>query len=208
MGRYYAKFRDWIWTEYYERKFGVSTSGFIQARELGSDNPDSMDHSPLNYDYIYWGLRSIPFPVNDAVFLDYGSGKGRVLVAAAGMPFRKVMGVEISERLAAVARQNLAAMKHRRAAAFEVYQSDAAAFPFPDDVNVVFLFNPFVGQTLTEVVRRIEASCRAHPRELFVIAVNHREFDRRVRGATWIAKVYEAPLCALYRAPASIVLNE
>ena len=208
MGRYYTKLRHWIRTGYYERKFGVSTAGFIQARDLGVDSPDSMDHSPLGYDFIFWGLRSIPFPPQQVVFLDYGSGKGRVLVVAASMPFRKVLGVEISESLVRIARENLGKMKRRRAGSVEVYHSDAAEFQLPDDVNVIFIFNPFVGQTLTEVVEKIRASWLSHPRELLVIAVNHREFDRRVRDGGWISKVFEAPLCALYRAPASIVLNE
>ncbi len=186
----------------------MSTAGFVEARDLGIENPDSMAHSPLGYDYIFWGLRSIPFPAHDVVFLDYGSGKGRVVVTAASMPFREVMGVEISESLLAAARENVTKMKHRRAAKVELYFGDAAAFPFPNHVNVVFLFNPFVGQTLTDVVERMEASYRAHPRDLFVIAVNHRDFDRRVRGAGWLKKVYEAPLCALYRSTASIVLND
>ena len=208
IGRYYAQARQWIRTQYYERKFGVATTGFMDARALGIENPDSMDHSPLGYDYVFWALRTIPFPAREVVFLDYGSGKGRVLVAAASLPFRKVVGVEISASLAATARDNLAHMRHRRAREVAVYESDAAEFPLPDDVNVLLIFNPFVGQTLTDVVARIEASLNARPRDLFIIAVNHNPFEQRVRGAAWLRKVYEAPLCALYRATASIVLND
>jgi SAM-dependent methyltransferase len=200
LGHFYERFRHLFYTEYCERKFGVSTCGYIEPRDLGINNPDSIAHSPLGYEYIFWGLRSIPFPAGQVVFLDYGSGKGRVLAAAAALPFRKVMGVEISEALVAAARVNLAHMKHRRAAEVEVHHCDAALFPVPDDVNVIFLFNPFVGQTLTDVVYGIKRSLSAHPRSLFVISFNHGEFDKRVQGRAWLRKIYETPVCGLYRA--------
>jgi len=200
--RAYEQIRHGFYTAYCEHKFGVSTTGFIEPRDLGIESPDSMAHSPLGYEYIFWALRAIPVPAADVVFLDYGSGKGRVLVAAATFPFRKVLGVEISEQLVAAARGNLAHMKHRRAAHVAVHHSDAARFPVPDDVNVIFFFNPFTGQTLTDVVNRIERSIRACPRDLLIIYFNHGEFDKRVQGQSWLRKVHEASFCGLYRASA------
>ena len=191
--------RHRFYTWYCERKFGVSTAGFIEPRELGVENPDSMAHSALGYEYIFWALPAIPLPASEVVFLDYGAGKGRVLVAAATLPFREIMGVEISERLAEIARRNLARMRGRRTAHVEVHVADAAMFPVPDDANVIFFFNPFAGETLTEVVHRIHRSYCSHPRDLFVIFFNHGEFDKRVQGQDWLRKVYETSFCGLYR---------
>jgi SAM-dependent methyltransferase len=198
--RVYERWRHRFYTWYCERKFGVSTMGFIQPRDLGIENPDSMAHSPLGYEFIFWALQAIPFAPADVVFLDYGSGKGRVLAAAAAHPFRRVIGVELSPLLVEIARQNLAQMKRRRAAAVEVHCGDAAKFELPADVNVIFLFNPFAGGTLTEVVDRMERSFSSHPRDLFVISFNHDEFDLRVRGRAWLKKVHETSLSGLYRA--------
>jgi SAM-dependent methyltransferase len=195
----YEQLRHRFYTWYWERKFGVSTAGFMEPQELGIDNPDSMAYSALGYEYIFWALPTIPFPPSEVVFLDYGSGKGRVLAAAAALPFRKVMGVEVSERLAGIARHNLARMKQRRAAHVEVHVSDAAMFPVPDDSNVIFFFNPFDGRTLTDVVHRIHQSYCSHPRDLFVIFFNHGEFDKRVQGQPWLRKVHETSFCGLYR---------
>jgi SAM-dependent methyltransferase len=203
--RFAEQVRHRFYTWYCERKYGVSTRGFIEPHELGIGNPDAMAHSPLGYEYIEWGLATIPFPPAEVVFLDYGAGKGRALIAAAARPFHKVVGVEISEGLTEAARRNLARMKHRRAAYVEVHLSDAALFPVPDDANVIFFFNPFAGETLTEVVRRIRQSYCSHPRDLFVIFFNHREFDERVEGQQqfdgqqWLRKVHETSFCGLYR---------
>lgn len=139
-------------------------------------------------------------PPAEVVLVDYGAGKGRVLAAAAAHPFRKVIGVEISESLTGIARQNLESMKHRRAAHTEVQCCDAASFRVPDDANVFFFFNPFIGATLSEVIRRIHRSWRSHPRDLFVIFFNHRDFDQCVQSHDWLQKVHESALCGLYRA--------
>jgi len=189
-----------IYTRYCEWRFGVSTLGLIQSNDLGVENPDAMGYSALEYPHILWALQAIPFPAPDVVFIDYGAGKGRVLAVAATHPFQKVIGVEISETLARIARRNLGSMKHRRAAQVEFHCCDAASFPVPDDGNVFFFFNPFIGVTLSEVIHRIHRSWCSHPRDLFVIFFNHCEFDRCVQSHYWLRKVHETAFCGLYRA--------
>ena len=200
LGRFAREIHHRIYTGYCERKFGVSTLGLIQSNDLGVENPDAMGYSALEYPHILWALQAIPFPSADVVFVDYGAGKGRALAAAATHPFQKVIGVEISEALACIARRNLGSMKHRRAAHVEVHCLDAASFPVPDDGNVFFFFNPFIGATLSEVIHRIYQSWCSHPRDLFVIFFNHREFDQCVQSHYWLRKVHESAICGLYRA--------
>ena len=69
----------------------------------------------------------------------------------------------------------------------------------PADVNVFFLFNSFVGRTLADVVGRIGESYVSHPRDLFVIAFNHAEFDQCVQSEPWLRKVHENAYRGLYR---------
>ena len=197
--RFARDIRHRIYTGYCEWKFGVATLGFIDSHDLGVENTDAMGYSALEYPHILWALQTIPFPAADVVFVDWGAGKGRVLAAAATHPFQKVIGVEISESLAALARRNLGSMKHRRAASVEVYCLDAALFPVPDDGNVFFFFNPFSGATLSEVIDRIHQSWCSHPRDLYVIFFNHFEFDQCIQNQGWLRKVRETALCGLYR---------
>ena len=189
-----------ICTRYFEWKFGVGTLGLIEPNDLGVENTDAMGYSALEYTHILWALQTIPFPPADVIFVDYGAGKGRVLAAAATYPFQKVIGVEISEALAGIARRNIGSMKQRRAAQVEVYCLDAASFPVPDDGNVFFFFNPFTGPTLSEVIHRIHRSWCSHPRDLLVIFFNHGEFDLCAQSHNWLRKVHETAICGLYRA--------
>ena len=106
----------------------------------------------------------------DDVFLDLGAGKGRVLYQAARYPFRRVIGVEISPLLTVVARQNLARKRRRlRCREIELITMDAAEYEIPDDVTVVYLYHPFIGETFAKVVERLAASLDRRSRHMRVI---------------------------------------
>nr|WP_294504573.1 class I SAM-dependent methyltransferase [uncultured Rhodopila sp.] len=95
-------------------------------------------------------------------FVDLGCGKGRALIMASQLHFRRLIGVEIVPALADIARANLA----RLGVAAEVHTADAARFVFPPGPVVLFLFNPFKPATLGTVIEALRA---APGPELFVI---------------------------------------
>lgn len=85
--------------------------------------------------------------------LDIGCGKGVVLRVASGYPFEKVAGIEIDERLAAIAKKNFHIMKMENRV--QCFQVDAAEFDNYGDYNVFFLFNPFSATVMKEVVNKL-----------------------------------------------------
>ena len=95
-------------------------------------------------------------------FVDLGCGKGRPLILAAQLHFRRLIGVEIVPALADIARANLA----RLGVAAEVHTGDAARFVFPPGPVVLFLFNPFKAATIGAVIEALRA---ARSPELVVI---------------------------------------
>jgi SAM-dependent methyltransferase len=116
----------------------VSTRG--RQIELDHFEPDNVQYEPSGWSYLPRALRHIPVGPED-VFLDLGAGKGRVLYQAAKRPFKRVIGVEIAERLASVARANLDRNRGElRCQDIEVVTSDATDYRIPDDVTVVYLF--------------------------------------------------------------------
>jgi SAM-dependent methyltransferase len=83
------------------------------------------------------------YPPGD-VFLDPGSGKGRAVLLAARYPFKRVIGVEFSESLTAIARRNMATFRARlRCHDVELVTADVVDYRIPDDVSVVYMFNLF-----------------------------------------------------------------
>lgn len=86
---------------------------------------------------------------------------------AAMRPFHKVIGVESNAGLLSIARENLARVQKRlRFRDVALVHVDAARSDVPDDVNVVFLFNPFDGDVREAVISRIADSLKRIPRRI------------------------------------------
>jgi len=152
-----------------ERWWGTETARVADLDDLGVDAPGRVRYEPSGW----LDLRRI-LPPRDVgrsdVFLDLGCGKGRVVLQAAGYRFRRVVGVELSPELCDVARANIAARRDRLRCRDVVLQvADAATFEIPDDVTVIYLYNPFRGDVFAAAVEHIAASLRRAPRRLRVI---------------------------------------
>src|SRR4051794_37335899 len=63
----------------------------VLLEELGLAHDERVSYQPTNWRYLPLIFRGVDVKPDD-VFLDYGCGKGRMLLEAALQPFRKVMG--------------------------------------------------------------------------------------------------------------------
>jgi hypothetical protein len=73
---------------------------------LGIANADASANSPTPYQAFIVAMRGIPIASDEDVFVDYGAGKGRIVIIAATFRLRRVLGIELSLQLAAKA-QNI-----------------------------------------------------------------------------------------------------
>ena len=160
-----ARFTD----ELYERRFGIRTRGRISLQSLAIDDPDSVWYAPISYPAFFNAMKHVPV---SGGFVDYGSGLGRVLVAAATFPFDRVTGVELSESLVTRSRQNIARAKGTVCRNIEAVCTNAAEWQVPGDVTVFHFFNPFQKQTLRTVVANIARSLRETPRQAWIVFAN------------------------------------
>lgn len=136
----------------WERRLGVSTRGVVPT-----DHPDSVHYATMGYSTVQRVLRHLDLQPAD-VFVDIGSGKGRVLCCAARHPVRQVVGVELSESLCRQARANVMRLRGRRAP-ITVENAPAEQFDY-SAATVLFLFDPFGAATLRPVLKRIGEDTR------------------------------------------------
>ncbi len=87
-------------------------------------------------------------------FVDIGSGMGRVVLIASRLPFKQVVGVEISPALHEVARENLATYDRalQRCSDVRLVRADAADYAFPRGELALYLYNPFRAPVLASVL--------------------------------------------------------
>jgi SAM-dependent methyltransferase len=108
---------------------------------------------------------------SDRILVDFGSGKGRVLMVAAQFGFRSLRGVEFSAGLCDVARRNIERFRRKAGieADFEIIHADASKYEVRPDEDVFFLFNSFDHHVLERVLANIAQSYIVRPRPLLLI---------------------------------------
>ncbi len=174
-----------------ERRHGLDTFGNVVSDEHAGERGF---YKPLPWSALSRILKKEEIGSND-VFLDIGAGKGRaVFLAAAYYPFKRVIGVELSEELSDIARANIAQVRHQLLCQdVQIVTCDVLDYEIPDDVTVVFLYNPFRGRLFASVIQKLLASVDRQPRPMWLIYLYPTERDylrstgrfrlvRRVRG--------------------------
>jgi cyclopropane fatty-acyl-phospholipid synthase-like methyltransferase len=73
----------------------VDTAERVDLAELGLDAPDRVDYEAGGWRDLRGVLRPTEVLPGE-VFLDLGSGKGRMVLSAARFPVRRIIGVELS----------------------------------------------------------------------------------------------------------------
>jgi SAM-dependent methyltransferase len=151
----------------FDRRLGVHTEEW-DGRTATPDDGNAHQSTPPGL--IRLALRAVPLSADDVV-LDLGSGLGRVVFAVAQRcAVRAVIGVEANPELHRTAVRNADRCRPRlRCADVRLVHDDAAGFAIPDEVSVIYMFNPFHSATLSAVLERIEASLAENPRPLTVI---------------------------------------
>ena len=174
---------------YYERRIGVETTGTVKVKDLGFANSDFREYNPIGYRELYSALARVPLDKSQSTFLDYGSGKGRAVIIAATLPFRRIIGIEISDRLLAIAKKNLGTMRHKQCPYVELLQMDATQYAVPRDVNLIYFYNPFAGQVLQRVVGNISDSYKQSPREMYIVFFNNDHFENVIKNQNWLTNL-------------------
>ena len=182
---------------------GLDTSGFVPDSQLDSGHPND------SYMGSYYGTppslaqamldRWLETPdrlfVENYSFIDFGSGKGRVVVIASKLPFRKCIGVERNADLHAIATDNFTRWQQSGNARspLEAICQDALAFEFPPGPCLVYLFNPFPAQIVSQLVDRIADAFAGRPGQLDLLYVN-AEFRYLIDKHPGFTKLWEMPV--------------
>lgn len=121
----------------FDAQHGTDTAGSVEPGDLGIGNAESrklaIRYLPSPLRVTSWMLERIGVDPREYSLVDLGCGKGRVLLVAAQQPFHKIVGVEISTDLAAIARRNIARFRpsSEQLRAIAVENTDVRKFTMP-----------------------------------------------------------------------------
>ena len=193
------------WTALADRRFdgryGIDTGGFIRHTDLG-DRGDGLHYQATAPKVFRAIVQALPASPGRLTFVDVGCGKGRTLILAEELGFRRVIGVEISHELVQTARANLRA----RGSEAYVQHVDALHVDFPDEDLLIYLYNPFGEQTLRGVLHRLRRSLAATPR--FALVAYLMPAHRHLFDEPEFTIIQATEDWLLMRATASVVGSE
>ena len=168
----------------FDLKYGTDTGGYLSPDEIASGGI----HDGMNNGYSAvapsvfreacrrWRqtLPSSASRLAAYTFVDVGAGKGRALLLASELSFRKVIGVELSEALGRIAQKNIAHWNHvaRPQAKISVLQEDAEEFRWPRTPLLVYLNNPFDCALVKRLAERLASLAASGPGLVDVVYVN------------------------------------
>jgi len=112
---------------------------------------------------------SMEKPLEKNVFVDYGSGKGAAIIHAKKLGFSKTIGVEFAKELHEKAVQNIKALNLKNV---ESLYADATTYALPNDISVIYFFNPFDELVMQKVINNIMAQKSSFKNDVYVIYGN------------------------------------
>jgi SAM-dependent methyltransferase len=158
-----------------EKKYGINTTGADELQNLaksGVDISHATMYMPVSYHLLENVFKQLPL-TNRNHFLDVGCGKGRALCVAVYNEFKKVSGIDFSVSFCTDAINNLKITQNRTFAFQQnVIHTNVLAYQIPDDVDCIFLFNPFDEQLMQHLITEINKSLQKNSRLLHIIYAN------------------------------------
>jgi SAM-dependent methyltransferase len=163
---------------HFDRTHGVETNELVRVANLtlrSSARGGAPNYVPSLVSMLRLAMSQLPRDLSDYVFIDVGSGKGRVLLAAAQYKFKRVLGVEFAQELHEQALRNILAFRGARQTR-EILSvlSDARDFEIPEERCVVYIFGAGAeyAELFEAVIRKLERSYSRVPRAIFVVMIN------------------------------------
>jgi hypothetical protein len=162
----------------FDSRYGTDTSGLVHPEDLGVSEEartHSSAYKPTLPRVFHRVMSEIRIRHEDFVFIDYGSGKGRILLLASDYPFRRIVGVELSPALHEIARRNVAIYPsyRQRCRDIELKVGDAGEVEPPRDAHLVcYFYWPFDEELLGRVLAKISAAVEGGRRQAWLLFIN------------------------------------
>jgi SAM-dependent methyltransferase len=161
-----------------EKKYSIDTTGADNLKNLekkGIDISHATIYMPVSYDVVEHFFEEANISSFNH-FLDIGCGKGRAMCVAANYSLKKISGLELSKELFLNAKNNIAITKKRFPnSTIEIFNNDAFYFEIDEDIDCIFMFNPFDETIMNAVMENIEMSIEINPRVMTIIYINPLE---------------------------------
>lgn len=148
---------------------------------------DSHHYEPPAHSTIKGIIKLIKPSFQDTVYV-LGSGKGRSAFHFARLRIKKVVGIEISDELYEISKNNAERVRGLKSP-IVFLMSDVVDVDFGDG-TIFFMFNPFGEKTLSTVLNKIESICKNSKQRILIIYV-HPTYSYILDQKSWLSKIHD-----------------
>lgn len=157
----------------FDLRYGTDTRASVELKNLTIESENKargVGYQPSTPALFHRIMRLVALPPG-SVFVDVGCGMGRALLMAASYDFKRIVGIEFSPALCAIARRNVEIFRRRTGVAtpIEIIEADVAEYDIRNDQNVFYMFNPFDDVVMESLLDRIEQSRARTPRVIWLV---------------------------------------
>ena len=175
--RFNNKIFDWRHGTDTHQECYLNTQGVTDVQALQGNDV----YRPFWRKEFYDAIRALDVDLTDYLFIDIGSGKGKLLLLASDFPFAGLVGVEYAPALHAIAVKNIQRFFKDKPARPDVMSvnADALTWELPSKPAVYFLYNPFDLQTTQAFFARLDEHVARTGAPTFMIYGNLRGVAER-----------------------------
>jgi hypothetical protein len=157
-------------------KFNIKIKESTPLELLNIDSGNKIHAIPYqgcSYYYFKMAFRNLPLDITRSSMIDFGSGKGNVLLMAYNLGIKKVLGVEFAKELVEEGNKRIIKKLGKNYnSKIKIIHRDAVNFEIPTDYNVFFFYNPFDSVVFEKVLFNIDRSLEIKKRKIFLIYIN------------------------------------
>jgi SAM-dependent methyltransferase len=156
--------------------YGVDTSGVVPVEYIHRDRSLTARIIPYigSDPGVVRGALAALGNIEDYTLVDLGCGKGRAVIVGSEFPFRAIIGVELSTKLASTAKKNAAIVAHGYPSrpAITIHEANVTDFQLPDGKLVMFLYHAFGRELLAQLLTKLASALRSQGTHLFFVYDN------------------------------------
>lgn len=167
-----------LWYEYIV--FRSNTAPIIELNDLSINSQnlnEGVHYRPSHYYIIFKAFNNLSKIVNlkESGIVDYGSGMGRVIRCAIRKGFKIAVGIEFSDYLCNQSKNYLQNCDSKK---YKIINVDAVDYKLEENINIVFLFQPFSESLFRKVLININNS----QNDIYLISIFDRYTEILIRN--------------------------
>jgi len=170
------KVYDWRHGTNTHQECFLNTQGVTDVQALQGNDV----YRPFWRKEFFDAIRALDVELTDHLFIDIGSGKGKLLLLASHFPFSGIVGIEYAPALHATAVNNIKQFKNKAGRPDIIsVNANAMTWELPTKPAVYFLYNPFDLKTTQAFFARLDEHVARTAVPTFMIYGNLRGVAER-----------------------------